>query len=125
MAKQKINSAQQKDIVKQEDTTNSALVAPVIKVGRGKITGNGTTGISETVTFDTAFTAAPYVVVNFFGYKTTGAYAPASALNDWGGMAMQGEGATTSGFTVQGRRFDGNVATTDTDYYYTWIAIGV
>lgn len=125
MAKQKINSKQQPDIIKQEDTTNSTLVAPIIKVGRGKITGNGTVGISETVTFDTAFTAAPYVVANLLGYKLTGAYAPASVAVDWGCMTMQAIGASTTGFVVQGRRFDGANATSDTDYYYTWIAIGV
>ena len=108
----------------QTDTTNS--VANVItQAGKGKIIGNGTASIQETVTFPVAFTGVPVVVANFMGFRPSGSY------NDVGlNLASQNVPAaaqipSTSGFTAGIGASGGPPLSAASDWYYSWIAIGV
>lgn len=105
---------------RQLDTTNSSLV-PLIQSGIGKIQGNNTTGISEAVTFPVAFSAAPVVLLNYIGYRATGAFNPIG-LSFGGALAASAAQPATNQFLAS--IFGSGAFSNTLDWYYSWIAIG-
>lgn len=107
----------------QLDTTNSTPIV-VTQYGIGKIQGNGTGVLTETVTFPVAFAAGVTPVINTTnaGVRATGAFNPAG-LNPGGYIPTGTYAVSNTGFTV---RFDSGVATmgNTNDFYYTWSATG-
>jgi hypothetical protein len=107
----------------QLDTTNTAIIS-VTQIGIGKIIGNGTTSVSEAVTFPVAFKTGtiPAVVANYLGNRATGAF-NAAGLTPSGGIATGSGGPSATGVTV-GMTLPSGSFSASFDYYYSWIAIG-
>lgn len=104
----------------QLDTTNS-VVQTIPQAGMGKIVGNGTGQLGETVTFPQAFTSVPVIIPAVIGSRATGPFNPV-------GLALAGGTpaaslASTTGFTLNILAASGNYSAAN-DYYYSWIAIG-
>lgn len=126
MAKQKINPAQQPDIKRQNDTTNTAPAGARIETGWGwiQVGGGAVAQVSETVTFNTAFTTLPIVLMTYGGdagnvaasYGTGGGVA-------LGAAATKASNITTSNF-IATITAGSNWPAAQT-IYYQWIAIGV
>lgn len=107
---------------RQLDTTNDVEHFS-IQHGVGKIIGNGTATIAETVTFPTAFAVVPTVIVTTAGGRATGSFNMTSLSSASSAVASQAL-VTTTNFEVTLRAFTGTLSAA-TDWYYTWIAIGV
>ena len=111
---------------RQDNTTNNTISGVVVEHGWGFIQGDATTAITEAVTFSSAYSNIPVVLVSYCG-KT--AVLPDS-LDDFG-TPYQGittampHTITTTGFTVYMSAENGVTSFPNTDYFgYTWIAIG-
>jgi hypothetical protein len=117
---------------RQDDTTNSYPTGLLIQHGWGYVAGdNVSRSINDTeITFPTAYTSAPIVVVSG-GLANTGA-APTS-ITGFGVTSNTTAGSlaiSTTGFTATVRRIstdgaDPGVFATGSQYAYQWIAIGV
>jgi hypothetical protein len=107
-------------INQQLDTANS-LTPLMTQVGTGKITGNGTVQVSETVTFPVAFSAVPRVVISATGYRTTGAFNDngLSGSTNWASASSKVPASFLAIQTISGTTLSASF-----DYYYDWIAIG-
>jgi len=106
---------------RQSNTTNTTTNAQRMETGFGFQVGNSTVDISKTVTFSSAFTAAPVVICTAIGYgSTTFNLATTTA---WGGITWAAKSTTTT-FSAIGRRNDGSVTATGDGYYFQWFAIG-
>ena len=124
MAKQNLNTQQQANSNRQNDTTNTAT-KPRIEYGWGVITNNtGGNSIIETVTFQTAFATPPIVTV------TSGGDHPSSTTYGSGGVLLaagivsQATNLTTTSFQVLlAKRDSTNFAAGYS--FYQWMAIGV
>lgn len=126
MAKQKINTAQQADIKRQNDTTNTSVAGARIETGWGFINGNNTSVITKDVTFSTPFTTVPIITVSPAGGKLSinGSYPDTGNFyvdNIYAAVSSQ----TTSSFKCTLVRAGGVTAGSTTCAYFTWIAIGV
>lgn len=107
---------------RQLDTTNDSGRF-LIQHGVGKIVGNNTATITEVVTFPVAFAVVPTVIVTTAGGRTAGSF-NMTGLSSASSAIPSQSGVTTSQFEVALRAFTGTLANT-TDWYYTWMAIGV
>jgi len=122
---QKITSAQINGlpVKRQNDTTNSTLANARIETGWGVMIATAANSASETVTFSTAFSTAPIVIVG------TGGDHASSTTYGSGSLAIKafyaGSGAiNTSGFTAYARTVDATTWTAGNTIFYQWIAIG-
>lgn len=111
-------------VKRQNDTSNATVTGARIETGWGVITATAVTVLTETVTFGTAFTTAPIVIVTSGGDNVSGTAtygAGTAARNNAFGIAHT---ITTSNFIVR-MRSEGGVAWTSGDtVFYQWIAIG-
>jgi hypothetical protein len=113
-------------ILRQDNTANS-LQDRVVQSGWGFIQGDSSPGITETITFGSAFAEPPVIVVTFLG----GAGVPPTSIADFTGIAVDSQkvwvvvptAISTTGFEVQINR---NVDIFEPTYYYgySWVAIG-
>ena len=111
----------------QLDTTNSVAIM-VTQYGMGKITGNDTQGIEETVTFPVAFSTIPFTQTSMIGSTTTGAFHnPVTGLGTDGYRTFSNGGLpTTTTMVVQlSRKASPDTFSSPYDYYYSWSATGV
>lgn len=112
-------------VLHQDDAGNVVRGNSVALTGHGKIVGNGTADIAETVTFGVTFLNVPVVLCNFIGFvPAAGAFNLAIVDGSWGGMHFVAEAPAVAAFTARGRRIDGAALGAGSDYYYSWIAIG-
>lgn len=109
-------------------TTNSNVM---IQSGWDFIQGNGSAPISKAITFPTAYTSTPFmVIINSIGEKTS---SDPTALSDFstvvGGDASvfssQANGWATTGFTAYISAVSGQSLSATNRYGFTWIAFGV
>lgn len=108
----------------QLDTTNSTPTV-ITQYGIGKIIGNGTASISETVTFPVAFGSGitPVITMTAAGTRATGAFNPAGLSNT--GLVHAGSNtASNTGFTAQLTAQTGATLGAANDFYYAWSATG-
>jgi hypothetical protein len=113
-------------ILRQDDTANS-LQDRVVQAGWGSIQGDNSPGITETVTFGTAFAEPPIVVVTFLG----GTDVPPTSIGDFPGIAVDSQkvwvvvpaAISTAGFEVQISR-NVDIFAPTWYYGYSWVAIG-
>lgn len=106
----------------QTDTTNTQA-RTITQMGWGKITGNGTTTIVETVTFPVAFASIPVVTLAYIGYRT-----PVAAFNLTGllgSVALTAGGLNPTPTTVNATFTGSTPFGATTDFYYNWTATGV
>lgn len=113
-------------IVRQDNTSNSTESTARILTGWGVITNNtGASSISETVTFDSAFTNKPIVLIICGGDHATTTNYGDGGNNIEARIIAKAHTITTSGFTAQlvtessGNNFGSGSS------FYQWIAIGV
>lgn len=111
----------------QADTTNSAPTGLTIQHGWGYIVGNGTARLSKTVTFPTAFTSPPIVLVSFISAAATADGTPTSTGSfnvDWGSFrGAASDDITTSSFLMRLEAVANHSASFN--FGFSWIAIGV
>lgn len=125
MAKQRINDAQGPSVNRQNNTTNVATT-PRIETGWGFIQGNGAGSgvIAETVTFGTAFTAAPVVMIAPLNGRSG---SDPSAISDFSAGAEDVTWSimdvTSSSFSA--RAYKPSTLISTVRFGYAWIAIGV
>lgn len=111
---------------KQASTTNSDVSGLKFMHGWGFIQGNGATGMSETVTFPTAFSSPPVVLISQLSAAATASGTPADvdAFNTGWASATGAmtEDITSSSFLAVLRAS----AVHSSSFYfgYSWIAIG-
>ena len=98
--------------------TNATVENQTIAFGYSVIGGDGSSGLSEAITFPTAFDDNNVIVTaSFAGSGTWGSTA--------GGTQFYHSinGSSSTGFTINLGRTSGTFGI-GTDYFYTWIAIG-
>ena len=111
-------------IVRQNDTTNSTETTSRILTGWGVVTNAINNTQSESVTFNSAFSSAPIVIVTCAGDKATNDGYGSGGVNLANGIIPRANAITTTGFNVTLNKADGtNFASGYT--WYTWIAVGV
>lgn len=111
---------------KQDDTTNSDISGYKVMHGWGYIQGNGTTKIQETVTFPTAFSSAPVVLITHLGFNGS---AP-TAISDF--QSSSGSGSLIGAYTedIVAASFQAGLTSSSanlssSNYWgYSWIALG-
>ena len=116
----------------QTDNSNSIASATTagvfVQYGWGQIVGNDTSGLSETVTFPTAFTTVLGVSISFGGVKTGSSAATITALDislaGASGPHAVWSSVTTSGFTANLARVAGSFSSSNF-HGYSWVAWGV
>jgi hypothetical protein len=110
-------------VARQDNTTNNTAVVRTIQVGWGFILGNGLANIYETITFATAFTEPPVVVLNYCGYKADSDPATLDELAGLEGSTYaQAQKITTTGFWAN--MTSAGTFSATIRYGYSWIAIG-
>lgn len=109
-------------ISRQNNTTNSSPTTARIETGWGYIQGNNTANMSKVVTFSSAFTSAPIVMVSFAGYANS-APTTNSNLQDNGTYIVTPQGIINTTFTVNMTR-SASTYTSTFWYVYNWVAIG-
>jgi len=111
---------------KQANTTNSAPTGLSIQHGWGFIQGNGTTSLSETVTFPVAFSSPPVVFLTQLSARLTADGAPTDTngfTTGWSGAAgCLTDDITTTNFLVS--LIGSGVHNSSFNFGYAWIAIG-
>ena len=109
--------------LRQDDTTNTYTTGIIIQHGWGYIQSlNGTTLLTKAVTFGTAFTAAPVVLINAIGFKN--GTPPPTDITQFISTSDQNTGLVspaTTGFSAVVRDVAGG-----TQFYwgFSWIAAG-
>lgn len=113
------------DFARQDNTTNSTLGVGVrIETGWNFATGTGTTFANKTVTFGTAFTGIPIVVVTGIGYKDT---TDPTSITDFGVWEVPNPAVytqTISNFIVRLGTIDASNIASTRRVGFSWIAIG-
>lgn len=112
---------------RQDDTTDSTTAEPVIQYGWGQMVGDNTANIGETVTFPTAYSAAPVVLVNPVSAKATSAATAIGQFDSPPGSntyAAFASNITTTTFVLDMTRETGSTFSSSTYFGYAWIAMG-
>lgn len=111
----------------QADTTNSAPTGLTVQYGWGQKVGDGSTQMSESVTFPTAFSSAPTVIISSIGQTPTST--PATGITGFSDtpdavpVTIQTKSISTTGLTVYFTKPSGSLSVSH-NYGYSWIAIG-
>lgn len=110
---------------RQSDTSNATVTGGRIETGWGFIVGNGTSALTETVTYGSSFTTAPIVLVSYGGDQTntTPSYG-SGGLNVRASVLGYPYSISTTGFSVRIQTTDATTWTSGQAVYYQWIAIG-
>lgn len=112
----------------QANTTNSSPTGLILQHGWGFLVGDGAnTYRTEAITYPTAFSSAPIVIVTYLGFVTTGTTptSPASFASSHhtaGAMTINAYATTTTGFNIAMRLY--TTMPTNQNQGYSWIAIG-
>jgi len=109
---------------KQNSTTNTTINARV-ETGWGFVLGTGATFANKSVTFSTAFTSPPIVLISCIGYKDTTDPTAVSDFGNWENPNVNGTVITTTTFTAAVGTIDGTNIASTRRVGYAWIAIGV
>lgn len=113
------------DVRRQNNTTNSTVSGARIETGWGVFAQGAASNKSETVTFGTAFSTTPIVVVSYGGDQTGGTVALGNGGNtEKGPVAIKAYNESTSGFTAHAHTSDGTSWSGTANVYYKWTAIG-
>ena len=110
-------------VLRQDNTSDTYSNNQVILTGWGKVVGNSTAEISETVTFGITFSAAPIVIACSAGRDDSGGAAVIGDFtNDSAGITATTSDVTTTNFllTLGG----GTLGNGTIEWGYSWIAIG-
>jgi len=110
----------------QLDTTNS-VGQFLIQHGIGKITGNGTSTLSEAVTFPVAFAAStvPTVTTSALGIRPPGSFNAAGLPNTGQSVLATPQQPSNTAFNAFLYQTTGGLLGASADFYYSWIAYGV
>lgn len=115
---------------KQENTTDSQPTGLTVQFGWGYMVGTGTDDMGETVTFPTAFSAAPpLVLTGYLSARTTASGAP-DTIDDFNAsisadsIATSSVNITTTNFGVRFNRSDAATFANTNNWGYSWLAIG-
>lgn len=120
-------------------TANTVSNVSSLRVARQNITSNTTTngvrietgwsfttsGAPKTMTFGTAFTAAPVVIASGIGYKDTTDPTTISDFSAWERPITNANSVSTTGFVVVHSKNDNTAVETGRRLGFSWIAIGV
>lgn len=112
-------------VSRQNDTTNNTVTATRIESGWGVFAQGAASNKSETVTFKTAFTSIPIVMISYGGDQTGGTIALGNGGNtEKGPVAIKAYGESTTAFTAHAHTTDGTSWSATANVYYKWYAIG-
>lgn len=112
-------------VQEQANTTNTTRSSAVVQDGWAFVTGDGVNGVlTKAITFPSAFSTVPIVVVQFLGEKDS---SDPSTAGDNGYLqniqaVFAAEAVSTSGFTLRLR--SSATTTSGRRYQVAWIAIG-
>lgn len=111
--------------IRNDSSNLSSLVGLKIFSGWGQFLGNGTSTQNVSVSFPSAFTTTPYmVIVKLNGYKSSGTLTTLKDVNT--GIGPQFEASTSaitnSGFTAN---FNSTASFGAAYHAFSWIAIGI
>lgn len=112
---------------RQDNTTDSTEDNVLTQYGWGFKIGESDISVSETITFPTAYTSAPVVVVSLAGYKNSSDPATIDELN--GNFTVQSvscgvSSISTTGFTITITSDTGTTMANTLRIGYTWVAYG-
>lgn len=112
---------------RQNNTTNTTESTAIIQSGWGSITFGGASAIvSEAVTFPTAFTNRPIVLITQGGDQVSGVVDLGNGASSVHGLTTcKAVSVTTSGFTAFCGQSQGSNYSAGNIVYYHWLAIGV
>lgn len=109
---------------RQNDTTNTSVTTARIETGWGFIAYAAATSVAEAVSFGTAFSTAPIVVITFGGDSVAGTTYGSGANTVEAALVAKAESITTSGFSARLFKGTGGNLATPGNGFYQWIAIG-
>lgn len=110
----------------QSNTTNSSPTGLTVQFGWGYIVpGSAVPTAGESVTFPTAFSSLPVVIIGAVGRNTSGGTDSIDDLSTAHRHYAQAYSVSTTGFSALVVHSDNSNLTSDDDYGYSWIAIGV
>lgn len=113
----------------QANTTNSAPTGLTVQFGWGFIVGDATAKIEETVTFPTAFSAAPiYIGATVLGARATASGTP-DTIDDFDTeygetVTIFPSDVTSTNFLINLNKISGNTFANTFNSGYSWMAIG-
>lgn len=117
---------------RQNNTSNSQVTDQLIQFGWGFVAGDGASrSVTETVTFPTAYSVIPIVLISDIGVKgssdpTDPGDTSAGATHTWK-ADLDDTSTTTATIRISRNSADGadpGVLPTASRYLYTWLAIG-
>lgn len=116
-------------MARQDNVTTTYKHTSVIQHGWGFITGDGTIGIEESITFGTAFSDEPVVVISSLGYLASSDPTDVANFNAnfnsaafvW---AFSVKNITTTGCVVNIRTEVGFTLSATNRWGYAWVAFG-
>lgn len=112
-------------VSRQDNTTNSTVPNTRTESGWGVFAQGAVANKSETVTFRTAFTTTPIVMISYGGDQTGGTIALGNGGNvEKGPVAIKAYGESTTGFTAHAHTSDGTSWSATANVYYKWTATG-
>jgi hypothetical protein len=110
---------------RQDNTTNSTVPNTRTETGWGVFAQGAAANKSETVTFRTAFTSTPIVMISYGGDHTGGTIALGNGGNvEKGPVCIKAYAESTTGFTAHAHTSDGTSWSATANVYYKWTAIG-
>lgn len=110
-----------------DSVANTTTTAPLIQYGWVQINGAGAQTATQAITFPTAYSAAPVVIVGVLGAVagsnwtniTTPTGTDNTTIERWAAVSI-----STTGFTIQAKKENGQTLASGTRYGGSWIAIG-
>lgn len=119
------NYARLAQVARQDNTTNSVKEDVLTQYGYGVMPTGAVSSKVEAVTFPTAFSSIPIVIMCYGGDDTAGSTALGQGgAEDRGGVLTYAYGVTTTGFTARVQTSDGTSWGASSTVFYHWIAIG-
>lgn len=109
---------------RQNDTTNTSVLNGRMEIGHGVLTNTtGSPAMSESVTFNTAFTSTPIIYVSIASDSSTNTGYGTGGNTVEGRLLAKSAGQSTTGFTIWIHTGGGNNFGAGFTYY-TWMAVG-
>lgn len=128
MARTKLTHKQLASLVRnrQNSTTNAGAQSDVqLEIGWGFIVGTGASWATKAITFQTAFSAAPIIVISSAGYKDSSDPTTVSDTTGlWENLNLVAGTVTTTGFNAAFGTLDATTIATSRRILFTWIAVG-
>lgn len=112
-------------VKRQNNGTNTTVTGARREIGWGVMTfGSAASNISAAVTFNTAFSTTPIVMVSYGGDAASATTLGSGGNTVKGPVAIKAYGESTTGFTVHIHSSDGTTWAAGNTVFYKWTAEG-